>query len=52
MPQPDVHLAGLSDFRNGDRHPNRRNLGLYDLLFVERGTLYIGENGRRMDAAK
>ncbi|SFB22157.1 AraC-type DNA-binding protein [Cohnella sp. OV330] len=44
-PVPYYWESGRSDFRVGDRHPNRRNLGLYDLLLVERGALYIGENG-------
>ncbi|THF76391.1 AraC family transcriptional regulator [Cohnella fermenti] len=44
-PVPYYWESGRSDFRVGDRHPNRRNLGLFDLLIVAGGALHIGENG-------
>jgi len=44
-PLPYYLGAGRSDFRAGDQHPNRRNLGLYDLLVMVKGDLHIGENG-------
>lgn len=46
-PLPYYLGAGRSDFQVGDAHPNRKNLGLYDWLFVVKGVLYIGENGRQ-----
>lgn len=30
----------------GDRHPNRTGIGVFDLLYVTEGTLYIGEEDR------
>ncbi|MBB6730195.1 helix-turn-helix transcriptional regulator [Cohnella zeiphila] len=45
-PLPYYLGAGRSDFKPGDQHPNRRNLGIYDLLLVVKGALPIGENGR------
>lgn len=45
-PLPYYLGAGRSDYEAGEVHPNRRHLGLYDLLLVESGTLHIGENGR------
>lgn len=45
-PLPYYWESGRSDFRVGERHPNRRNLGLYDLLIVIGGALHIGENGQ------
>jgi AraC-like DNA-binding protein len=44
-PLPYLRESGRSDFLIGDRHPNRRNLGLFDLLIVVDGRLHIGENG-------
>lgn len=45
-PLPYYWESGRSDFGIGDRHPNRRNLGLFDLLIVAQGDLHIGENGK------
>lgn len=45
-PLPYFVEAGRAEFRVGDRHPNRRNLGIYDLLIVAEGELHIGENGK------
>jgi len=45
-PLPYYLGSGLSLFRPGDQHPNRRGLGFFDLLLVVDGTLHIGENGR------
>ena len=45
-PLPYYLGAGYADYRIGDEHPNRRNLGLYDLIFVVKGMLHIGENGQ------
>jgi AraC-like DNA-binding protein len=33
-------------YKPGDRHPNRTSLGAFDMLFVNSGTLYIGEDAR------
>jgi len=45
-PLPYYLGAGRSDYQAGESHPNRRHLGLYDLLLVEKGVLHIGENGQ------
>lgn len=44
-PLPYYWEAGRSDFRTGDRHPNRKHFRLFDLLIVVNGVLHIGENG-------
>ncbi|MGN7413003.1 helix-turn-helix domain-containing protein [Paenibacillus sp. SAF-068] len=44
-PLPYYWESGRSTFRAGDRHPNRRNFGLFDVLLVVDGELHIGENG-------
>ncbi|MCA0755813.1 AraC family transcriptional regulator [Paenibacillus sp. N4] len=46
-PLPYYLGSGRSDFQIGDNHPNRKNLGIYDLLIVIKGELHIGENGRQ-----
>ena len=46
-PLPYYLGAGRSEFRLGEHHPNRRNLGIYDLLIVAKGELHIGENGQQ-----
>ncbi|GGN96992.1 helix-turn-helix transcriptional regulator [Saccharibacillus kuerlensis] len=42
-PFPYFMDCGRSIYSPGDEHPNRRNMGVFDLILVERGTLYIGE---------
>ncbi|MFB5763555.1 helix-turn-helix transcriptional regulator [Paenibacillus medicaginis] len=46
-PLPYYLGSGLTEFRIGDHHPNRRKLGIYDLLIMVKGELHIGENGQR-----
>ena len=43
-PLPYLLECGRSIFQVGDKHPNRRNLGIFDLLIVRQGRLYIGED--------
>jgi AraC-type DNA-binding domain-containing proteins len=45
-PVPYYWESGRSEFRIGDRHPNRRNFGIFDLIIVAEGELFIGENGQ------
>src|SRR4051812_25700662 len=33
-------------YEPGDEHPNRSNMGKFDLLFVHSGMLYVGEEKR------
>jgi len=48
-PIPYFMTIGLSKFAPGDQHPSRRNLGVFDLLWVVKGVLYIGEDDRRWE---
>ncbi|MBY0218062.1 AraC family transcriptional regulator [Paenibacillus illinoisensis] len=46
MPPLPYYLgSGLTEYKNGDQHPHRSNIGAYDLLILVRGEMYIGENG-------
>jgi AraC-like DNA-binding protein len=45
-PLPYFLESGLAEFRPGDRHPNRADIGVFDLLIGVSGALHIGENGR------
>ncbi|MBB3113088.1 AraC-like DNA-binding protein [Paenibacillus phyllosphaerae] len=51
-PLPYYWESGCTVFRTHDRHPNRRQFGLFDLLFVVSGTLHIGENGKEWSLAE
>ncbi|MDF2858540.1 MAG: AraC family transcriptional regulator [Neobacillus sp.] len=42
-PFPDFIEGNQSTFQKGQLHPDRRNLGYFDLLFVKSGTLYLAE---------
>lgn len=47
MPPLPYYLgSGRSEFSAGDRHPNRKKLGIYDLLMIVEGELHIGEDGQ------
>ena len=48
-PLPHYIAGGLTDFYAGDKHMNRRNIGLFDMLAVVGGCLYIGEEDRRYE---
>ncbi|MFE5323698.1 helix-turn-helix transcriptional regulator [Paenibacillus sp. NPDC056579] len=43
VPLPFFLECGTAVYRPGDQHPNRANLGVFDLLLVEKGRLFIGE---------
>lgn len=43
LPLPFYIESGRTWYAPGDSHPNRRNLGVYDLIMVDRGCLYLGE---------
>ncbi|WP_051621220.1 helix-turn-helix transcriptional regulator [Paenibacillus sp. UNC451MF] len=47
VPLPYFIECGKSAYSQGQQHPDRANLGMFDLLLVRRGTLYIGEDDRR-----
>ncbi|MBM7567744.1 helix-turn-helix transcriptional regulator [Paenibacillus sacheonensis] len=46
-PMPYYITIGLTNFGPGDQHPNRRNLGIFDQLWVVKGALFIGEDDRQ-----
>ncbi|CAM3127710.1 helix-turn-helix domain-containing protein [Paenibacillus lupini] len=48
-PIPYYITTGLSEYKPGDQHPDRRNLGMFDLLWVVKGTLYIGEENKQWE---
>ncbi|GIO88158.1 putative HTH-type transcriptional regulator YisR [Paenibacillus faecis] len=48
-PAPYFLECGHTVYAAGDQHPNRKNLGVFDLLLVERGTLFIGEEEKRWE---
>ncbi|MCD9021504.1 helix-turn-helix transcriptional regulator [Cohnella silvisoli] len=45
-PLPYYISSGETFFKPGDNHPDRSNIGLFDLLVVSKGTLYIGEESQ------
>ncbi|QDH23640.1 helix-turn-helix transcriptional regulator [Saccharibacillus brassicae] len=48
-PFPYFMECGRSLYEPGESHPNRRDLGMFDLILVERGTLFVGEEHRHWD---
>lgn len=42
-PVPHYITTGMTTLQPGEQHPSRRNLGTFDLLWVVKGTLYMGE---------
>lgn len=42
-PAPYFLECGSTHYQPGDTHPNRRNLGKFDLIIMESGCLHIGE---------
>lgn len=41
---PYFITAGTAEYRPGDRHKRRTNIGIFDLIFVVKGELYIAES--------
>ncbi|MCR8635429.1 helix-turn-helix transcriptional regulator [Paenibacillus radicis (ex Xue et al. 2023)] len=50
-PLPHYIAGGLSIFQLGRKHLNRRNIGVFDLLVVTQGCLYIGEEDRQYEVS-
>lgn len=42
-------ISGTTTASEGGKHPNRRNIGVFDLLVVRKGCLYVSENGQAYD---
>ncbi|MFC0211619.1 helix-turn-helix transcriptional regulator [Paenibacillus chartarius] len=51
-PLPYYIATGLTVLQPGEQHPSRRNLGIFDLLWVVKGTLYIGEEEQAWEVAE
>lgn len=43
LPLPYFLESGKELYMPGESHPNRRNLGVFDLILVQRGCLFLGE---------
>ncbi|WP_422659505.1 helix-turn-helix transcriptional regulator [Paenibacillus sp. EC2-1] len=43
-PLPEYIISGTTTANIGAKHPNRRNIGVFDLLVVRQGCLYVSEN--------
>ncbi|AFH59933.1 AraC family transcriptional regulator [Paenibacillus mucilaginosus K02] len=48
-PLPYYIASGFEPMRPGRKHPNRRSIGVFDLLVVTSGCLYMGEEDRHYD---
>lgn len=46
-PLPILLGAGEDTYEIGQSHPNRKEIGVFDLLVVTKGCLYIGEDEKR-----
>lgn len=51
VPLPFCLEAGISRYAPGEVHPTRRGLGVYDLIVVEEGELYIGEEEQQWEVS-
>lgn len=50
-PLPHYIVSGSAVIPVGGKHPSRQNIGAFDLLVVEHGRLFIGEEGRQYEVA-
>lgn len=46
-PLPFFVESDRLSYKPGEEHPNRTNLGVFDMLFVNEGTLYVAEENRK-----
>lgn len=46
-PFPDFIEGNVKIFKEGQYHPNRKNLGYFDLIVVKKGVLYLQEEMKR-----
>lgn len=51
-PFPDFIEGNYITFQKGQLHPNRCNLGYFDMLFVKSGTLYLEEETEKYEVGK
>jgi AraC-like DNA-binding protein len=50
-PLPHYIAGGFVTFPRGFKHLNRRNIGVFDLIVVTQGCLYLGEEDRQYEVA-
>jgi AraC-like DNA-binding protein len=48
-PFPYFLECGRAVYQPGDQHPNRNSIGLFDLIIVEEGRLFIGEESNKWE---
>ncbi|QAY66677.1 helix-turn-helix domain-containing protein [Paenibacillus protaetiae] len=46
-PVPYFIECGIAVYDPGDQHPSRKQLGLFDFIVIERGSLHIGEENKQ-----
>ncbi|PLS05607.1 helix-turn-helix domain-containing protein [Neobacillus cucumis] len=51
-PLPTLLAAGKNIFEIGQSHLNRNNIGVFDLLVVTKGQLFMGEDYRKFEVSK
>lgn len=44
-PLPHYIICGEDTYQVGDKHPDRYNIGVFDLILVTKGALFLEENG-------
>ncbi|WP_339265754.1 AraC family transcriptional regulator [Paenibacillus sp. FSL K6-1330] len=44
-PLPHYMICGEDTYQVGDQHPDRYNIGVFDLILVTKGALFLEENG-------
>lgn len=50
-PFPHFIICGQDTYMSGDIHPKRSNIGVFDMLFVTEGTLFISEDSTDYEVA-
>ncbi|QGQ95918.1 AraC family transcriptional regulator [Paenibacillus psychroresistens] len=50
-PMPYYMDIGKVTYQPGDKHPDRKNLGVFDFIFVIKGCLFIGEEDQRFEVS-
>jgi AraC-like DNA-binding protein len=51
-PLPYYLECGFTSINEGGSHPDRKGIGVYDLIFITKGVLYMGEEDARWDLSE
>ena len=51
-PFPYFIEGNMTTYNTGEQHPNRYNLGYFDVIIVKEGTLYLGEEEQKWELTK